>query len=275
MKWSLFLFFIGLMITQNVYSQKMPADYFEEAAAFARKKEYDKAIPCYSYIVTNHKKNDLYHESFFNLAYSFFLLKNYDSASLLFKAIISGDFYDGELVGGSIMASPYANYKNQASELLSKIYYSQQKYDSSLHYLSLSDTLYNYRHFCGNEIDEMEIYVALRYADLYQKLGYWKKAVSSLLVLACKDLASDKSELLKQLRVLLDKNYNSKLIEDLDKALLDMHVSAGGTTKKYYFNFLNTEIPVAEISSQKEYSKEQAIKKVKESNFYKLVGSLR
>jgi tetratricopeptide (TPR) repeat protein len=265
----LFCFVFFAFLKSN--AQKMPEDYFEEGNKYVYSKEYAKAIASYQYIVSHHKKNELYSESFYNLAYTHVLMKNYKVAIAMMRQILTSDFNEMELIGGDIMSSPFANYRNRASNILSDIYYEQKKYDSSLYYLVLSDTVHRYEHFCGNEIEARKIYLSLQYADLYQKLKDTSKAVSSLLKTSL--TSEDNSHVLGELKKIWKKEGEKNLKSQLDKALSNAFIKEiKGKYHAYYFVFLGREIAIPLYLDDTTLTQQQAIKEVKQSAFYKMIS---
>src|ERR1017187_3420282 len=152
------LLIFNVLINHYSFGQKMPIDYFDEGINYNNAKDYKKAIESFKYIVRNYPKDPLYPRAFYNVGYISLIDKQYDSAIFYFKAILVSNFNEKEALGGDIMADPYTNYRHHASELISDIYYNKEMYDSSLYYFSLSDTLYPYMHFCGNEYAENDVH---------------------------------------------------------------------------------------------------------------------
>ena len=256
------------LISAAAFGQKMPSDYFNEAYEYFEEEEFDKALKGFQYIVDNHPRNELYPRAFYNIGYIHFIQKNYDKAIPVFKAIIESNFNEKENLGGGIMADPYTNYKNRASRILSTIYYDKEMFDTALHYLTLSDTAYPYLHFCGNEYAENDVYMALRYADIYQKLKQPDKAVEKLLPTVFTYLA-DNSEVIAELKKLLKNKKGLK--KELDNALTKIYskeiVGEKYTYTRYYFKFLNVEIAIP-------YDKTVAAKYIKQTAFYKMIKQL-
>jgi len=270
------IFLIWLSISAD--AQKMPADYFEEGIAFLDNEEPQKAIASFQYIIDNHPKNELYPRAFYNVGYIYYQEKEYDKSIEIFKTILIGNFHEKEPLGGDIMADPYANYRHRASLLLYQIYFETEDYDSALYYLGQSDSVYKYMSFCGNAYAEQGIRQALEYAVLYDKIGNPNKAVQLLLPHVFVTLANN-SEIITELKQLLQKESNSTtLINDLDAALRRMKPVTKTINEneytRYYFQFRNTEIQIPSKFIDTEFNKEVTIKKVEETEFYKMVKSL-
>jgi tetratricopeptide (TPR) repeat protein len=272
------IFLILCIMSANVVlAQKMPSDYFEEAGKYFEEKEYEKALSSYQYLADNHPKNELYPRAFYNVGYIHFIQKNYEKATQVFKTIIGSNFNEKESLGGGIMDDPYANFKHRASQLLSDIYYDKQDYKLALYYFLMADTLYPYLHFCGNEYASNDIQTALRYADIFQKLNQPNKAIEKLLPTVFITLA-DNSEVIKELKKLLNKKKN--LIKELDISLVNIYPKTikkeDYTNTSHYLSFLNTEIQVPNNFDidEPDFDKNIIIKKIKQSEFYKMIEKL-
>ena len=150
-------------------------------------------------------------------------------------------------------------------------------YDTALHYFILSDTVYPYLHFCGNEYASNDIYTALRYADIYQKLNQPDMAIEKLLPTVFITLA-DNSKVIEELKKLLAKKKELK--KELDNALNNIYSKKiernDYSYTRYYFKFLNTEItvPVSSQDEKKEFDKDKAIKEIMQTDFYKMINNL-
>ena len=255
----------------------MPADYYHEASEFYGEKEYDKALQAFQYIVDNHPRNELYPTSFYNTGYIYFIQKQFDKAIPVFQAIINGNFNDKDKVGEGIMDDPYANYKHKACEILCDIHYTREAYDSALYYFALSDSAYPYLHFCGNEYAANDVHTALKYADIYQKLKQPEKAISKLLPAVFIELANNK-KVIDELQTLLknETNLKGKLDQAVQKIYLRKYKTGKGQYERYYFRFLDTELPVPEDpgADDKPFNKEKTIKTIMASRFYKMIAQL-
>lgn len=257
--------------------QKMPSDYFEEASKYFEEEKFDEALKCFQYIIDNHSRNELYPRAFYNVGYIYFILKNYDKAIPIFKEILENDFNEKEDLGGGIMADPYTNYKNRACKILSNIYYEKQIFDTALYYHALSDTIYPYLHFCGNEYAWNDVYTALRYADIYQKLKQPDKAIEKLLPTVFITLA-DNSKVIEELKTLLA--GKKKLIKQLNNSLRKIYTKKidkeNYSYKIYYIKFLNIEIvlPYSYEDEEGKFDKKKAINEIKQTDFYKMIEKL-
>jgi tetratricopeptide (TPR) repeat protein len=255
----------------------MPSDYFDEASKYFEEKKFDKALSAYQYIVDNHPRNELFPRSYYNIGLIYFNLKQFDKALTIFNTILKSNFNEKENFGGGIMADPFTNYKHRACELISDIYYDRKIYDTALVYFAMSDTTYPYIHFCGNEYAANDVHTSLRYADIYQKLNMADKAIESLLPSVFISLA-DNSKIIAELKKLLT---NKKYIRiELDEALINIYpkkiMNENYTYTRYYFKFLNTEIPVPESyeDDKKIFNKDKAINEIQKTEFYKMIENL-
>ncbi len=266
-----------LFCQYSATAQKMPSDYFEEAGKFYENKEFEKALTSYQYIVEHYPKNELYPKSFYNVGYIYYSQKNFKKAIVIFSTILNGNFNEKENLGGDIMADPYTNYRHRAGEILSDIYYQKKRYDSALHYFALSDTANPYLHFCGNEYAANDIHAALRYADIYQKLGQPDQAIKKLLPAVFITLA-DNSMITDELKKLLKgkPNLKSKLDESLKKIYGKEIKQSKNSYKRYYFKFLDTEIAIPESyeDDKEKFDKQKAVKEIMLTDFYKMIVKL-
>ncbi|MFZ5554093.1 MAG: tetratricopeptide repeat protein [Bacteroidota bacterium] len=260
--------------------QKMPSDYFEEGVNYWENENIDEALASFKYIVAYHPRNELFPRAFYNIGIIYFREKQYDSATTIFKTILINNFNETEARGGDIMSDPYMNYKYWSANLLHQIYYDKQMYDSSLYYLSLSDTAYPYLHFCGNEYSSYTVQLAKNYSDLYEKLG---------------DLSSARKALLKE--IFITEPYNIVIIDALkylyqketstEKAIVELDKSLKNIYSKkerrenneyisYYFRFQGSEIKIPDhfYYYDDHFNKTEVIKKIKDTDFYKMIRDL-
>ena len=274
-----FVAIIGVLISFSAFGQKMPSDYFDEASKYFEKKKYDDALNAFQYIVDNHPNNELYSKAFYNVGCIYLIEKNYEKAIFVFKAILESNFNEKENLGGDIMADPYTNYKHRASSILSNIYYEKDMFDTALYYLALSDTVYPYLHFCGNELSENEIYTALKYADIYQKLNQPDKAIEKLLPTVFITRYADNSKVIEELKKLLKNKKGLK--KELDKSLAKIYpreiIGESRSYTRYYFKFFNVEIavPGSYEDEKHKFDNEKAINGIKETVFYKMIEKFK
>ncbi|KAA2239536.1 tetratricopeptide repeat protein [Chitinophaga agrisoli] len=255
----------------------MPSDYFEEAGKCYEKGEYDKALAAYQYIVNKHPKNESYPAAFYNTGHIYLVQDSVGQAISVFKSVLKWHFDEREQLGGDIMSNPYANYKHNASQTLCGIYYKREQYDSALYYLSLSDTVHPYIHFCGNAYAMNDIDMALRYADIYQRLKQPEKAINKLLPAVFITLENN-SAIIDALRQLLkdQTGLKAKLDQSVEEIYPKEIKQGTSSYTNYYFKFLGTEIAVPESYdfNQTPFDKQKSIDRILSTDFYKMIAEL-
>lgn len=271
---------LGFSLPLAAYSQKMPSDYFAEAIAFMQEDQTPKAIDAFQYIVDNYSRNELYSRAYYNLGYSFFVVAEYDRAKDIFGVILQSQFDEKEALGGGLMSDPYANYRHRAADLLYQIYYETRDYDSSLYYLALSDTVYPYLHFCGNEYAAQDVQLSLRYADLHEKLGDPESAEAALLQSVFVTLADNSQVLAKLERRYATLADKEQLLAALDRGIersYEKTVTRDGATYTYsVLRFRGTEImlPYRFDLAVDAADRADQIDRLKETAFYRLIADL-
>ena len=274
MKIKLILFLLSFGIV--AFGQKMPSDYFEEAGRYYDEGKMDKALSCYLYIVENHPRNELYPRALNNVGYIYFQQQKYKKAIVAFTKLLNGGQDELEPLGGGIMANPYANYRHRAAAQISDCYYELRQYDSALRYLALSDTTYPFWSDCGNAYAENDIWTALRYADIYQKLNQPDKAIEKLLPEVFDTGLADNSKIIAELKELLKGKPDllKQLDESIDGVYLKTFTSDYGDYERYCIQWLGVEIEYPYHFNKSEYTKENVMNKMRESEFYKMVAEL-
>lgn len=274
MKTRLILFLL-LSFGLFAFGQKMPSDYFQEATRYFNEGDMDKALEGYLYIVENHPRNELYPRALHNVGYVYFLQRKYQESVDAYTKLLNGGHNELEPLGGDIMADPYTNFRHRAATQISDCYYELGQYDSALHYLALSDTVYKYISTCGNAYAEYYIRTALRYADIYQKLGQPDKAIGKLLPQVFDSGLADNSKIIAELEKLL--KGKPKLLKKLDKAIdgvyLKTFTSDYGDYERYCIQWLGVEIKYPYKPWDKN-TKADVVKKMRKSDFYKMVAGL-
>jgi len=173
----------------------------------------------------------------YNRAVRFYFAKQYDSA-----------YTYCHQVGGK------GNDRHVMCEILSTIHLERGAYDSSLHYITLADKKYPYRHFCGNEWESRQLFMAMRYAAIYDHQGDSVKTLKVLLPVACFELVNNK-EAVQKIAALLKGHVGVK--DSLDDAIAHMYVKK----KVHYIRFMDTVIPV-DMGNE-----------IADSHFYKAVAN--
>ncbi len=271
-------------------SQKMPADYFKEANKYYDAGQYDKALKGYQYFVKHFPEDQGYPRALYNVAHCQFLLKQYKQCVKTCRKLMAVEAEETDPSGWGLMDDPYANYRHRGADMACECYLIQQQWDSALHYLALSDTVYPYIHFCGNAGAENTVSNALRYAEIYEHLGQPDKALGKLLQTVFLDGLTDISKVIDELRKLL--SGRESLQQELDAALDAMYektfeyVDKEGETHTHthhYFSFLNVEIEAPEdywffyfVPNKVEsgFVKEECITYIKQTSFYKMIAEL-
>lgn len=265
-----------LLFSAVVSGQKMPSDYFQEATRYFNEGDMDKALECYLYIVENHPRNELYPRALHNAGYVCFLQRKYQESVDAYTKLLNGGQNELEPLGGGIMADPYTNFRHRAATQISDCYYELGQYDSALHYLALSDTVYKYISTCGNAYAEYYIRTALRYADIYQKLGQPDKAIGKLLPQVFDSGLADNSKIIAELEKLL--KGKPKLLKKLDKAIdgvyLKTFTSDYGDYERYCIRWLGVEIRYPN-KSWEQNTKEDVMRKMRESEFYQMISQMK
>lgn len=276
-----FFCILFLFCTHRAGAQKMPSDYFDEGLKFADEEKYEQSIAAFRYIVDHYPHYEHYEEAFYNLGYVCYQSGKNDSALLVFHQILQGNFNEKKEIGGDIMSDPYANFRHRASLHISSIYFEQGQFDSCLHYFALSDTVYPYLHFCGNELAENRIYTAMRYAEIYREMNRPQDAINALLPLVFENDLADNSNLIDTLKAMLISEKIPEPKKQLDEALDKMylktiHPKNGKKYKRYFFSYLGVEIevPWKYLQDEEKFDKAIVLKNIYESNFYKMISSL-
>ena len=270
------LIFLMLLFSVVAFGQKMPSDYFQEATRYFNDGDMDKALECYLYILENHPRNELYPRALHNVGYVYFLQRKYQESVDAYTKLLNGRQNELEPLGGGIMADPYTNFRHRAATQISDCYYELGQYDSALHYLALSDTVYKYISTCGNAYAEYYIRTALRYADIYQKLGQPDKAIGKLLPQVFDSGLADNSKIIAELEKLL--KGKPKLLKKLDKAIdgvyLKTFTSDYGDYERYCIQWLGVEIRYPN-KSWEQNTKEDVMRKMRESEFYQMISQMK
>lgn len=129
------------------------------------------------------------------------------------------------------------NERHAICEILSTIHFERGAYDSSLHYITLADKKYPYQHFCGNEKESRQLFIAMRYAAIYDHYGDAAQVLKVLLPVACFDLVNN-GDAVRKIASLLKGKEGTKAA--LDDAIAHMYVKK----KVHYIRFMDTVIPV-------------------------------
>lgn len=276
MKAKLLLLFVSSVVSIfNVLSQETASEHFQEGERLFEEKNYQEAISKFRYVIDNYPKDELYPMAVYNIGYIYYVQENNDSALKIFEAILKSNYNEVDQIATDLMGNPNANYKHKASGHISSIYEKQGEYKEALRYLSLSETEYPFIHFCGNAYDANDLWIAIRYADIYSAMGDTNKAIEYLLPIVFG--APNYTGAVSRLKKLLEGQAN--LEGELNKALKKMYSRQSEQDRKrrvYYFEFLGAEIevPTSYGKVKGKFDRRRAIEKIKKTEFYKLVISI-
>ncbi|AWH84087.1 hypothetical protein HYN59_02715 [Flavobacterium album] len=258
------------IVTVKSYSQKTVREYFDDGITYAGNEDYQNAASSFKYIVDNHPKDSLYPLALYNVAYVYAAGEDYMNAIPSYERILASDLKEDDLIGGDIMASPYANYKYKASRDLCRIYIAKEDYEKALEYLILSDEKYPYIHFCANKGCSNETELALNYALLYEKTGHKDKAREKLLSYAL----NGTERILDELKIYLSEEKDVKA--KFDRSLKAIESEKKDDYTNYFITFLGAKMYVGwGDDTSGVFDKKQAIKDIKRSDFYKMLEALK
>lgn len=238
----------------------------------------DFAFEQFEKVIEDYPNSKLYHKSLYNLAHISSLM-NYEEDEIKYlKMILASDANDKENSGRiGLMANPYANFKNEASNRLTEININKGEFDKALEYKKINET-YPLQHFCGNAFAADEIYNAKQYAKIYIGLGDKQKALDYLLPHIFNNGLANNSSLVDLTIDFLKENYSQeKLITDLKESTKNIYskVEKNGDNEwtNYYIKYFDSEIEIPSWSlsfeTDNEKTKSELEKTIKESEFYK------
>lgn len=194
----------------------------------------------------------------------YFKVQSYDSSILYLTKLLRRPPTKRE------RKNSYDNTRHDACEILSQAYYQKGMYAASLYFLSISDTIYPFRAWCGNAYEGRSN--TARYLDLYHKVGDNEKELEYLLnTMSCS--CYDKHDKLLRMKELLHNKKN--LLSELDSALTRMESGEGLEGDTWYrVRFLNSSICIYDCSDRQIKNIEEAVNVVKTSDFYATIKSL-
>lgn len=238
----------------------------------------DFAFEQFEKVIEDYPNSTLYHKSLYNLAHISSLM-NYEEDEIKYlKMILASDANDKENSGRSgLMANPYANFKNEASNRLTEININKGEFDKALEYKKINET-YPLQHFCGNAFAADEIYNAKQYAKIYIGLGDKQKALDYLLPhIFNNELASNSSLVELTINFLKDNYSQEKLRTDFENSTKNIYskIEKNGDNEwtNYYIKYFDSEIEIPSWSlsfeTDNEKTKSELEKTIKESEFYK------
>lgn len=258
------------------YSQEKAAKSLYKSIRYHSKYEYHKAISELQNIVHNYPKSIYYKRALGDLVYHFKITKQYDSALVYSKLILSKNF-DSKDYKAIIPKQKFpkydanieldlGNYNYYACLYLSDIYFELQQYDSSLSYILLADTLYKYNNDCGTGAKEAQLNLFAKYSEIM----FSKYSKSELLEIISQNAQIDliNSKLTKYNFLLLymiefDKHLRNQFYESLNNIQFQ--------NNEYYLNFNNIKVEIVYSNNQNqemEYKNQIAEKIKKYCSFY-------
>lgn len=236
------------------------------------------ALDQFGKVIQDYPNSELYHKTLYNLAHISSLLEYEEDEIKYLEMILNSNANDRENSGRSgIMANPYANFKNEASNKLTEIYIKKGEFETALEYKKINDK-YPLQHFCGNAFAADEIYNAKQYAKIYIGLGDNEKALGYLLPHIFNNGLASNSSLVELTINFLKNNYSQeKLRTDFENSTKNIYskIEKKGDNEwnKYYIKYLDTEIEIPNWSlsfeTDNEKTKSELEKTIKESEFHK------
>ena len=238
----------------------------------------DFAFEQFEKVIEDYPNSKLYHKSLYNLAHISSLM-NYEEDEIKYlKMILASDANDKENSGRSgLMANPYANFKNEASNRLTEININKGEFNKALEYKKINER-YPLQHFCGNAFASDEIYNAKQYAKIYIGLGDKQKALDYLLPhIFNNGLASNSSLVELTINFLKDNYSQEKLRTDFENSTENIYskVEKNGDNEwtNYYIKYFDSEIEIPSwnlsFETDNKKTKSELEKTIKESEFYK------
>ncbi|MCL9804784.1 hypothetical protein NAT51_04585 [Flavobacterium amniphilum] len=247
-----------------------------------REKILSKAIDGYEELIKDYPKSKLIFRALNNKGYAELQSDDTEKAKETFLKVLNSGANDKEKggIGSGIMAEPYANYKNRACKILAEIEVENKNYQEALHYLDQTKK-YPYRHFCGNEHAENDLYMTRMYSKCYLALNDYEKAYDVLLPNIIENgLASNHYIVELALDALVKKYTKDELKVQFENAFQNIITEKETRNKDeynyYYIRFLNRKILLNSWDFYGGFASEEEMKKaankiLTESGFYKLL----
>ncbi len=265
------------MSTETAVGQNEAEACFDQAVLAFEADDYAAAIAGFEKVINDYPLSEWYPFALFNLSYVHFKIGDFYRAIAGFKDMIAGNFDDEETHFTNLMESPFTLYKHRSADLISTMYLQLNLADSALAYRAMADTVYPYRHFCGNCYASQRAYTVMCYADIYEQLGDTLRAVQALLPEALENL-SGSDAVLRRIEALLQ---NQKGLKDqLDRALSEIQAKHNSDAERSWnwmtFRFLETDMHIPETwrSGQESVEVHEAQRIVRGSAFYGMITAL-
>ncbi len=238
----------------------------------------DFAFEQFEKIIDEYPNSKLYHKSLYNLAQISSQLDYEEDEIKYLQMILNSNANDKENSGRSgIMANPYANFKNEASNRLTGIYLNNGDFNKALEYKKINEK-YPLQHFCGNAFASDKIYNAEQYAKIYIGLDNNEKVLDYLLPHIFNNGLASNSDLVDLTIKFLKNNYTQeKLRADFENATKNIYskTEKNGDNQwtNYYIKYFGSEIEIPSwnlsFETDNEKTKSELEKRIKESEFYK------
>lgn len=238
----------------------------------------DLAFEQFEKVVEEYSKSKLYHKSLYNLAHISSLMDYEEDEIKYLQMILNSDANDKEFSGRSgLMANPYANFKNEASNRLTDIYIEKKDFETALRFKKINEK-YPLQHFCGNAFAADEIHNAKQYAKIYIGLRDNEKALNHLLPHIFNNGFANNSNLVHLTTTFLKKNYSiDKLRTGFESSIENIYskVEKEGNNQwtSYFIKYFDVEIEIPSwklsFETDEDKIKAELKKTIIESEFYK------
>lgn len=236
------------------------------------------ALEQFEKIIEEYPNSKFYHKSLYNLAHISSKMEYEEDEIKYLKMILNSEANDTENSGRSgLMANPYANFKNEASNRLTEIYISKNDYKTALDYKKINEK-YPLQHFCGNAYAEDEINNIKQYAEIYIGQGQNKKALKTLLPHIFNNGLASNSDLVELTIKTLGNNYElatakSNFETSIRNSYSKIEKKNGNEWTSYFIKYYDTEIEIPSwnlgFETDDEKLKSELKTFVEKSEFYK------
>ncbi|WP_430907683.1 hypothetical protein [Maribacter sp. 2-571] len=229
-------------------------------------------------LLNQYPNSEFYHKSLYNLILIHRMMADERGERYYLDLMLKSNANDREASGKTgLMASPYANFKNEASNRLVDIFIGKGNFEKALEYKQLNEK-YSYEHFCGNAYAAADLRSVTQYAKIYYGLGETKKAERLLLSNLFNNTLSDNSEVVRLALELLKKEYDMAFLKTSFHTAMNNGYTkrtTDGRHDDYYIKYLNIEIHVP-FWNEKAVSDDESIKAelknmLEKSTFYALL----
>ena len=195
---------------------------FEKAIAYFEAGDLSSAAGEFRKFMVEYPRSPLIARAHYNVAYISFILKDYGTAKMIFKEILTKPYNEQD--SNDIM-EPYTLYKHHTCRHLAEIALEEKDYEAAEKYIQLFDKQYPYQHFCGNEWSAYDMYVAVMRARVYEGANQVKKALEVLLPYIFTQALASNADVLDELIVVLEKNFTKlDLREEFRRSLSTLTV---------------------------------------------------